>query len=329
VGKLGAGLLNVYQALNLTVTEQPTKKIQQVKILTAAGAGGGPHVKIFKMSSLESEFFAYDSRFRGGLSLAGGDLDQDGSLEVVAGLGRGAYPWAKIFSSSGALLEQLTPFTLNFKGGVEVATADVDGDGLMEIITTAGTGGGPHIRFYSATGILEGQFFAYSKNFWGGVEVAAADINGDGLAEIITVPKNSLEPLVKIFNQRGEMIGLFLADKKEIKKGLHVAAADLNGDNKAEIIIGASAGSEPWVKIFDSAGVLKANFLAFAKNFRGGVWVAGGDIDGDNLGEVVTGAGVGGGPQVRIFQSDGQLENQFFAYDERFRGGVRVAVEGK
>ncbi|PIR93409.1 hypothetical protein COT99_00810, partial [Candidatus Falkowbacteria bacterium CG10_big_fil_rev_8_21_14_0_10_43_10] len=74
----------------------------------------------------------------------------------------------------------------NFRGGVNVAAGDVDGDGIDEIITGAGPGGGPHVRIFNQEGKGIGQFFAYNNNFRGGVNVAAGDLNQDGIDEIIT-----------------------------------------------------------------------------------------------------------------------------------------------
>ena len=76
-----------------------------------------------------------------------------------------------------------------FTGGVDVAAADVTGDGVAEIITGAGPGGGPHVRAFSLAGgvVTEvASFYAYDPAFTGGVHVAAADLTGDGVAEIIT-----------------------------------------------------------------------------------------------------------------------------------------------
>jgi len=51
------------------------------------------------------------------------------------------------------------------------------------------------------------------------------------------------------------------------------------------------------------------------------------DINGDGRDEVITGAGLPGGPQVRIFKASGvpTVTFGFFAYYPLFLGGVHVA----
>ena len=72
-----------------------------------------------------------------------------------------------------------------------------------------------------------------------------------------------------------------------------------------------------------------AGFFAYAPAFTGGVFVACGDVDGDGIPEIITGADAGGGPHVRILRIQGGTVTsvfEFFAYHPNFRGGVRVAA---
>jgi hypothetical protein len=63
-------------------------------------------------------------------------------------------------------------------GGVHVAAGDITGDGVAEIITGAGAGGGPHVRAVSVTGATlteVASFYAYDPAFFGGVRVASLE----------------------------------------------------------------------------------------------------------------------------------------------------------
>jgi len=325
--KLGSGLLDVYQAVTNTFDKQPESISKKESIITATGSGGGPHVKSFRKDYLENEFFAFDAYYLGGLSIASGDLENDGSLEIVVGLGKGTHPWFKIYNSKGELSSQFLAYADSFRGGVEVAVGDLDGDGIKEIITGAGKGGGPHIRIFSATGQLNNQFFALDKSFRGGVEVATGDLDGDGKDEILVVAQSGNKPEVLIFDINGNILNKFLAFENNSNLGLHIATGDLDGNGKDEVIVGAGSGNGPRVLVFDMQGKLASQFFAYAENFRGGVYVASGDTDANGVDEIIVGAGAGGGPHVRVLDEKGDLYFQFFAYMQRFRGGVRVASE--
>ncbi len=71
-----------------------------------------------------------------------------------------------------------------------------------------------------------------------------------------------------------------------------------------------------------------ADFFARESMFRGGVQVGTGDLDGDGLAEVWTGARPGGGPVVKAFARAGTALRAFFAGDASSRGGVSVAGFG-
>ena len=156
---------------------------------------------------------------------------------------------------SGANLSELASFFAYdpaFGGGVNVAAGDVDGDGLADIITGAGAGGGPHVRAFSGADLSElASFFAFDPTFAGGVSVAAGDIDGDGFADIIA---------------------------------------------------GAGPGGGPDVRVVSGADLSElTSFFAYDPAFGGGVNVATGDLNGDGRTDVITAAGPGGGPHVRVF----------------------------
>jgi len=203
-----------------------------------------------------------------------------------------------------------------FAGGVRVATGDVTGDGITDVVVGAGPGGGPHVKVIdgaalTAPGVTPAQiqaladhplkqFFAYDTGFTGGLFVAVGDINGDGFKDVIT---------------------------------------------------GADAGGGPHVKVFNTAGInnpvtgqplpsVLYSFFAYNANFHGGVRVAAGNVGGDNGGpshpgkpsdEIITGAGPGGGPHVRVFSinlnDSTRLDGiaQFMAYAPNVPFGVYVA----
>ncbi|MBU0649023.1 C39 family peptidase [Patescibacteria group bacterium] len=108
---------------------------------------------------------------------------------------------------------------------------------------------------------------------------------------------------------------------------LSLVIGDLNADGSREIVVAPGAGGGPHVRIFSFEGRLLGQFNAYASGFRGGVNLAVGDVNSDGRDEIVTGAGPGGGPHVRIFDGAGQVLNQWFAYSKWMKSGVLVQVE--
>jgi hypothetical protein len=152
------------------------------EIVTGAGAGGGPHVRVLSLANGGLTeivgFYACDPSFEGGVLVAAGDVDGDGKAEVVTGPGASSESRVRVFAVTGGLneLAAFDAYDQPFLGGVLVATGDIDGDGVAEIITGAGSGGGPHIRAFRLTDgsqIEIASFYAYDPAFPGGVSVAS------------------------------------------------------------------------------------------------------------------------------------------------------------
>jgi hypothetical protein len=208
---------------------------------------------------------------------------------VVVGTGPGISPEVRVYSAAdGKLTAKFSPFAKAFRGGVRVAAADLDNDGKTEIIVAAGPGGGPQVEVFDANGVLKTSFLAYAAGFRGGVSVAAADVNGDGRAEIITGAGPGGGPQVRVFSGSGTVLGQFFAYDKTVSAGVNVAAGDLDGDGKAEIVTAPAAkgGSQP-VKIFSSSFAYLGMITFLAPAATGGVNVAVADVTGDRNGDVI------------------------------------------
>jgi hypothetical protein len=228
-----------------------------------------------------------------------------------------------------ALPGELLPYG-QFTGGASLALGNVDaGTPERELVTAAGPGGGPQVRVFGVNFAPVAQFYAFEATFRGGVDVATGDVDGDGTEEVIVGPGRGRLPEVRVFTARGEQRLAFTAYAPSFRGGIRVAAADLDGDGRAEIVTGPRRGGGPNVKAFDGlTGSRRANFFAYGQGFRGGIDVAAYPAGGGQPGFIVTAAGAGGGPHVRVF--DGTTFNvvgQFFSGSTSFRGGLRVAVE--
>jgi hypothetical protein len=193
----------------------------------------------------------------------------------------------------------------------------------------AGEGGGPRVKVFNADGSTRFDFFAYEQSFRGGVHIATADVNGDGQADVITAPGNGGGPLIKVFDgNTGEQIRSFLAYDSAFRGGAWVAGGDMNGDGFAEVATGAGNGGGPHVKVFNGTdGTMTRDFFAFETGFRGGVRVATGRLHFGQPVSLVTAPGEGGGPLVRAFDglTGGQLW-QSLPFDGTGRRGAYITV---
>ncbi|MBU0649373.1 L,D-transpeptidase family protein [Patescibacteria group bacterium] len=173
-----------------------------------------------------------------------------------------------------------------------------------------------------------GNFMAFDQGYNGGSSIAAGDLGDDGVPEIVVGSGQGVPPEVKIFRQDGSLVFSFYAYAPSYGQGINVAVCDLDGDGEKEIVTGTQFGGGPHVRVFDSYGndLSDGGWFAYNKFFRGGVNVACGDWDADGRDEIVTGAGPSGGPHVKIFDSLGNVESEFFAFPPDQLSGVSVAM---
>lgn len=227
----------------------------------------------------------------------------------------------RVFNSSGSQVRNgFFAYVNSYQGSQPLLFHDFSGKGDQQIISVLKgtlnlTSSGKKILSFKPYG-----------NFSGSFSIASGDVDGDKKEEIITGAGIGGGPQVLIFDINGKIKSNFMAYDKNFRGGVNIASGDIDNDGKAEIITGAGLGGGPHVRVFDNKGKIKANFMAYDSNFHGGVNVAVGDIDGDGQNEIVTGAGQGGGPQVRVFNGLGQVKYSFMAYDKNYHQGIFVAA---
>ena len=238
-----------------------------------ADAGGEPLVRVFAPDgSQRTAFYAYDTRFRGGVRIAMADVNGDRVPDIIAVPGSGGGPNVRVFD--GRTLELLYSFQAyseTFTAGLYVAAGDLDGDGFAELITGAGEGGGPNVRVYKlgANGAISllNSFYAYTDGFTGGVRVAVGDYDGDGIKDIVTSPGYGGGPHIKVFDGNaatsGQAVVLaqFMAGDPRANVGAYVALGNITSDGIADFIVGSGAGDRE-VRVYDG------RTLAFQSGFN-------------------------------------------------------------
>ncbi|HET6572449.1 MAG TPA: FG-GAP-like repeat-containing protein [Fimbriiglobus sp.] len=244
----------------------------------------------------------------------------------------------------------LHPFG-NFGGPVRATAADVNGDGFTDVVAATGPGGGSRVRVLDGRTFqdLVTEFAVFESSFTGGLFVSSGDFNHDGRDELVFTPDQGGGPRVRILTLAGDRItaaaDFFGIDDPGFRGGARSAVGDVNADGVPDLVVSAGFGGGPRVSLVDGASVLSgsprhlgADFFAFEPGLRNGAYVAVADADGDGWGDLVFGAGPGGGPRVLTLSSRALLTGgvasalatplgNAFAGDVSDRGGVRVTAK--
>ena len=271
--------------------------------------------------------------------------DTTGIYAVGGGTGVSSFT---VYNADNSVAYSVSPFGDGFTGGVRVATVDLTGDGVPDVVAGTGPGIATSVKIINGKSQAEVREIApFEGTFTGGVFVSAGDITGDGVADYVISPDEGGGPRVRLFNGgTGEQIADFFAiEDDNFRGGVRTALADVNGDGTADLIVAAGFGGGPRIAIFDGATLgsgspvkLVGDFFAFEESLRNGAFVAVGDFTGDGNRDLAFGAGPGGGPRVLVVDGTRVLSGDvtgafatpfanFFGGDTSNRGGIRIGAK--
>lgn len=290
-------------------------------------------VSLFGLSGGGTPFRSFQA-FPGEVSsaLAAGNVAGDARAEVVVSAVAAFGAEVKVLdAASGSTIAALVPFDATPVNEIALAVGDVDGDGRGDIVAAAQTWEGLSVRAFDSTGRRLASFFALDDRLMGSVSVAAADLTGDGRAEIVLGSGPTMgEPRIAVFDGVGRPVGGFAYDEPFFQGGTRVAVGDVRGDARLEVVTAPGPGRAAEIRLYDPEydfdGNLLDSFAPYGAGFSGGLFVAAADTSGDRRPEIVVGPGAGVEPRVKVLAGDGRVLSSFLAFEPEDRGGVRVAA---
>jgi len=200
----------------------------KVEIAVSPDVGGGGRVQIFafvngSLVQRDNFFGIEDPSFRGGARISLGDIDNDGTADLIVGAGFGGGPRIAIFRGTGLLkgastVEKLIPDFFAFPGtdavtlrnGVFVSSGDLDLDGFADLVFGGGPGGGPRVFALSGQDVLR--------------DVASA--------------------------QESSLANFFVGGNSTARGGTRVAVKDVNLDQRLDLVVGSGEGQPSGIRTY-------------------------------------------------------------------------------
>ena len=206
-------------------------------------------------------------------------------------------------------------------------------NGLGVVAVGSDPGSKSKVAVYDpATTSLIREFTPFDATNQDGVVVAVGDLNGDGVADIVTAQATA-GGLIRAFDgatqkampgKLGSFTGFTGTD------GVSIAVADVNGDGFADIVAGTQGSGPKRIRIWSGPqGALIRETTLDQTDLGDGLRIAAGDVNLDGRADIAVAAGKGGSSRVRVLDgSNGAEIGNFYVFDpnETRAQGLQIAV---
>lgn len=234
-------------------------------------------------------FFTFEEKFDGGDLVGHVDINGNGKQELLS-FERGKLV---VRRDDGMLYMREYPYNVNYKKRVNIEVGDLGNDGIKEIFVFPVENSNKPIKVYNRYGTVMKEWYPFGSDFTGGYSLDIGDFGEN--KKIVVTPRNGKSRFYQFFTNGFQPLEKHTAFRRGAGY-MTVAAGNLDGFGRSEVVVSAVVGSNPVVKTFNANGAEESRFVAFSTllGFKPDIAVRTSDVNFDGKEDiVVTSEGVG------------------------------------
>jgi hypothetical protein len=215
-------------------------------------------------------------------------------------------------------------FDEKYPGNTQIYYGDLDADNNQEKIIAKEF----KFEIFNSQDARWYNDYPFGGGFTGSIRIAVGKLFNQIQDQILIAPSKGGNGKVIMYNYHGKFMqqGWYPLGEK-YQGGFSVAIAHLEGPSKVgQAIFGTGAGVASQVLIYDNRlSKLQKSFYPYGSGFKGGVYVAAGDVNHNGVDEIIVGPQSGSNP-IRIFDKNGKKISEFSSGDFFGDNGAMVGT---